>query len=199
MAASNPGFVLIDVRSPGEYSDTSQYNSLNMGHLKTAININVDTILKNVALLEPYKNKTLVLYCSHSQRSPRVSKLLSENGFTDFYNLNGGMSQLNQMTEKEFPCKSEWLVSNLKYTNLSSTEAIDLIKKDPKLIILDIRPAAMFNSKDSLIENNIGHIKNAINIPYAELDKRLGELEKFKNKPVFVYSQTGDGVQQERR
>lgn len=193
LALQNPGLVLIDVRSPGEYSDTSQYNSLNMGHLKSAININVDTILKNVSLLEPYKNKTVVLYCSHSQRSRRVSKLLSENGFTDFYNLNGGMSQLNQMTENEFPCKSEWLVSNLKYTNLSSKDAIDFIKKNPNLVIVDIRPAALFNSKDSLEENNIGRIKNAVNIPYADLEQKLPGLEKYKNQPVFIYSQTGDG------
>ena len=193
LAANNPDLVLIDVRSPGEYSDTSQYNSLNMGHLKSAINITVDTILKNVSVLEPYKNKTVVLYCSHSQRSRRASKLLSESGFTDFYNLNGGMSQLNQMTEKEFPCKEEWMVSNLKYTNLSSKEAIDFIKKNPKLIIVDIRPAALYNSKDSLAGNNIGHIKNAINIPYAEFEQRLPELDKYKGQPVFIYSQTGDG------
>lgn len=193
LALNNPHLVLIDVRSPGEYSDTSQYNSLNMGHLKSAINITVDTILKNVSVLEPYKNKTVVLYCSHSQRSRRASKLLSESGFTDFYNLNGGMSQLNQMTEKEFPCKEEWMVSNLNYINLSSKGAIDLIKKNPKLVIVDIRSVALYNSKDSLAGNNIGHIKNAINIPYTELEQRLPELDQYKSQPVFIYSQTGDG------
>lgn len=193
LAKKNPNLVIIDVRSPGEYSDTSQYNSLNMGHVKSAINIPIDSIQKNVKILNPYKNKTFVVYCSHSQRSRRVSKLLSDNGFTDFYNLNGGMTQLNQMTEQEFPCKKDWLVSNLKYTNLSSSEAIQLIKQNSSLIILDIRSSAMFNSTDSLIVNNIGRIKNSINIPYADLKQRINELNNYKNLPILIYSQTGDG------
>ncbi len=190
---NNPDLVLIDVRSPGEYSDTSQYNSLNMGHLKSAINIPIDSIQKNVTVLNPYKNKTLVFYCSHSQRSRRVSLLLSQNGFKNFYNLNGGMSHINQMSVEEFPCKTEWLVSNLKYVNLSSADAIELIKKDPKLIILDVRPAAMFYSRDSLAQNNIGRIKKAINIPYPELKQRFNELANYKDRSILVYSQSGDG------
>ena len=100
LAATNRDLILIDVRSPGEYSDTSAYNYLNIGHLKSSINIPIDSIQKNLAVLEPYKNKTIVFYCSHSQRSRRVSYLLSQNGYKDFYNLNGGMSLLNQMTEE---------------------------------------------------------------------------------------------------
>lgn len=40
----DPDVVLIDVRSAGEFCDTSQYASLNKGHLKGAINIPVDSI-----------------------------------------------------------------------------------------------------------------------------------------------------------
>ena len=193
LAEKNPNLVIIDVRSPGEYNDTSRYNSLNMGHVKSAINIPIDSIQKNVGIMSVYKNKTFVVYCSHSQRSRRVSKILSDNGFTGFYNLNGGMTQLNQMTEQEFPCKKDWLVTTLKYKNLSSSGAIKLIQENPQLIILDIRPETMFNSTDSLVENNIGRIKKAINIPYADLNQRMNELENFKNRPILVYSQSGDG------
>jgi rhodanese-related sulfurtransferase len=192
LAASNADLVLIDVRSPGEYSDTSQYNYLNIGHLKSAINIPIDTLQKNISLLDPYKNKTLVFYCSHSQRSRRISHLLSQKGFTNVYNLNGGMSHLNQMTEKEFPCKQEWLQSNLKYQNISSVNAIELIKKNPELIILDVRPASMFYSRDSLVYYNTGRLKKAINIPYTELKQRLNELTAYKNKPILVYAQAGN-------
>ena len=82
----HPDLLLIDVRSPGEYKDTSRYTSLNQGHLKGAINLSIDDIKNNVNIMNPYKDKTIVLYCSHSQRSRRVSKLLTENGFTNFYN-----------------------------------------------------------------------------------------------------------------
>ena len=193
LASNNPDLLLLDVRSPGEFRDTSSYNSLNMGHLKSAINIPIDTILKNIAVLTPFKDKTLVLYCSHSQRSRRVSLLLSKNGFKNFYNLNGGMSQINQMGEKEFPCKKDWFESNLGYANLSTKDAIKLLESDPKPFILDVRPAAVFSSRDSLIQNNIGRIKSATNIPYTELKHRLNELPKEKRQAILIYGQSGDG------
>lgn len=193
LAEKNPDLLLIDVRSPGEYSDTSQYNSLNMGHLKGAININIDSIRKDIATITPYKNKTIVFYCSHSQRSRRVSKLLSENGFTNYYNLNGGMSVLNQLTEKDFPCKDEWIESALPYKNLSFDDAAQLIKTEKKLVILDVRPAAQYNSSDTDITNNVGRVKGAINIPYSELKQRINEIEKYKGQPLLVYTASGDG------
>jgi rhodanese-related sulfurtransferase len=193
LAKKNPGLVLIDVRSAGEYHDTSQYNSLNMGHLKGAVNIEIDSIMKNVSVLNAYKNKAIVLYCSHSQRSRRVSKLLSENGFTDFYNLNGGMSRINQMTEKEFPCKNEWLESSLPYKNISLKDAAVLIRTDKELKIVDIRPAAQFTNADTIPARNIGRIKNAVNIPYSEFSDRIKELSAGRQRPILVYSESGDG------
>lgn len=38
--------------------------------------------------------------------------------------------------------------------------------------IVDVRPAVQFQSKDTLLQNNVGRIKNAINIPYAEFKNR---------------------------
>lgn len=193
MLQQDPGLVLVDVRSPGEFSDTSQYASLNQGHLKGAINLDIEAIRKNPAIMDPYKDKTIVLYCSHSQRSRRVSKMLAENGFTSFYNLNGGMSILNQFKENDFPCKNELITSNLPYKNVSANDAAALVKSHKNLLVLDIRPAAQFNSTDSIAANNAGRIKGAVNIPYNELKQRMAELTKLKQQPVLVYSASGDG------
>lgn len=193
MLQEDPDIRLIDVRSPGEYSDTSQHASLNQGHLKGAVNLDIEAIRKDPKLLDPYRDKTIVLYCSHSQRSRRVSKLLAENGFTSFYNLNGGMSVMNQLAAGDFPCKSELIVSDLPYKNIGFDEAASLIKNEKELTVIDIRPAAQFHSTDSVEANNIGRVKGAINIPYSELKKRLPELAGFKQHPVLVYSSTGDG------
>jgi 3-mercaptopyruvate sulfurtransferase SseA len=35
----NPGYLLLDVRSPGEYHDTSSSTALNIGHLKGALTL----------------------------------------------------------------------------------------------------------------------------------------------------------------
>ena len=189
----HPDLVLIDVRTAGEYSDTSRYASFNQGHLKGAVNINNEEIKKDIALLNPYKDKPIVLYCSHSQRSRRISKLLSENGFTNFYNLNGGMSSLNQLTETEFPCKNEWIVSNLSYKNCSANEAFRLIKNEKNLTIIDVRTTNQFNSTDTSVANNIGRIKGAINIPYDELNAKINAFIFSKEKPVLIVGETGDG------
>ena len=189
----DPGIVLIDVRSAGEYSDTSQYTSLNLGRLKGAINIQIEGMKKNLDTLAPFKNKTIVVYCSHSQRSRRVSKLLAENGFTNFYNLNGGMSVLTQLSAAAFPCKNEWIVSGLPFKNLSYDETAGLLKQQPQLLVVDVRPATQFNGVDSNAANNTGKIRQAINIPYTEWEQKKQSLLQYKSQPVLVYSGSGDG------
>lgn len=193
MLQANPDLMLVDVRSPGEYADTSRYTSLNIGHLKNAINLNIQLIEKNPDTLSRYKDKTLVFYCSHSQRSRRVSKLLSEKGYAHVYNLNGGMSSLTQLSDKEFPCKQNYLQTSLGYKNLTLDESAKLIKSEKNLVLIDVRPAMQFNSMDTVQGNNVGRLRNAINLPFAELAGRIGELDKYKGRPVLVYGASGDG------
>lgn len=193
MLQQKPDLVLLDVRSAGEYSDTSASTSLNLGHLKGAINIVIDSMKKNMAAMEQYKNKTLVIYCSHSQRSRRVSKLLAESGFTNFYNLNGGMSSLTQLAEQDFPCKNDWIQTNLRYKNYSPTEAAKLFQNEKNLVVLDVRPRVQYESKDTTDDHNTGRIKGAINIPYDQFRQRLAELKASKSTPILVYAASGDG------
>lgn len=189
-AKQHPDLQLIDVRSPGEYSDTSQYGYLNLGHLKGAVNLSIDTITKNIHVLDPYKEKTIVFYCSHSQRSRRVSKLASERGFTNFYSINGGMSSLNQLEGSAFPCKEDWIVSGLPYKNLFFDDAARLLKKNKNLFIIDLRPAAEFESKDSVESKNIGRIKNAKNISFEEISNK--KISIPKDKTIVIYSSGRD-------
>jgi rhodanese-related sulfurtransferase len=189
----DPNVQLIDVRSPGEHNDTSRFASLNIGHLKGAINIQNDSILKHIELLAPYKNKTIVFYCSHSQRSRGVSKFAKENGFTNFYNLNGGLTTLNQLNTNDFPCKEALLLSNNLFKNLSFEQTAKLIDAEKKLVIVDVRTPQEFNSKDTLPQNNIGRLKNALNIPYEKEKTNLDALSGSKDLPVLVYAASGDG------
>jgi 3-mercaptopyruvate sulfurtransferase SseA len=189
----HPDMVLLDVRTPGEFYDTSRFARLNQGHLKGAINLDIEAIKKDSSLVDQYKNKTIVLYCSHSQRSRRVSKLLAEKGFHDFYNLNGGMSSFNQLAEADFPCKKEWIVSTVPYKNLSFTETADFLRNEKEVLIIDVRPAIQFNSVDTTLSSNVGRIKGAINIPYNEFDQKINEWIKSKYKPVLIYGESGDG------
>jgi rhodanese-related sulfurtransferase/DNA-directed RNA polymerase subunit RPC12/RpoP len=102
---ANPDLVLLDVRSVPEFEGRASQ----LGHFKNAINIPINEISKRMAELEPYKDKEILVHCSISARSPRVSKLLADNGFTKIRNLMGGLNLWNRTEAAELPCKLELL------------------------------------------------------------------------------------------
>ena len=89
----NPLVVLLDVRSPGEFSDSDRGNTY--GHFKNAININIDDLEKRLGELAKYKDREILVYCSHSVRSPRAAIILTQHGFKNVSNLAGGVSTLH--------------------------------------------------------------------------------------------------------
>src|SRR6185503_21028480 len=97
----NKGYVLLDVRSPGEYADTSTSPSYNLGHLKGARNINISDLGKRISEIKDYKDQPVFVYCSHSQRSRRAGKMLADSGFTKVYNINGGMTAIYYTNVRE--------------------------------------------------------------------------------------------------
>lgn len=64
-------------------------------------------------------------------------------------------------------------VSNLQATQLMN---------QGKALLLDVRDGAAFAA---------AHLRDARNIPLAELPKRLGEIDKFKAKAVIVICASG--------
>jgi rhodanese-related sulfurtransferase len=188
---SMQNFLLLDVRSPGEFADTSRATAINIGHLKGAVNITIDSVPSRLAELKKYADQPVFVYCSHSQRSRRVSKFLAENGFQKVYNVNGGMSVVNEYDNQQLPFKSKQLVTELNYSNIGPADAMQLIKNTPDLVIIDIRTEKEFNGKDSLIQNNIGHLKNAINIPQAVFSEKLDGYRISNQKPVLLYDLKG--------
>lgn len=66
-------------------------------------------------------------------------------------------------------------------SGLSSVDATLSINRD-NAIVVDLRDAAEFAT---------GHLPGARNIPVAELENRLGELSRFKAKPVILVCQSG--------
>jgi rhodanese-related sulfurtransferase len=87
--SSHPGVVLLDVRTKEEFENKDYHK---YGTLKNAVNIPIQELPTRLSELSAYKNKEIIVYCSHSQRSPRASQLLTENGFNKVYNMSGGMS-----------------------------------------------------------------------------------------------------------
>lgn len=64
---------------------------------------------------------------------------------------------------------------------VSPAEAVRLINQRDALV-LDVRAPA---------ERASGHIPNARHVPFSEVKQRVGELERFKDRPVVVSCQWG--------
>jgi len=75
------GFVVIDVRRPGEFA---------AGHIRGAINIGSVQFSEHLASLDP--GGTYVIYCQRGGRSAGVRELMREAGFREVYEIEGGMS-----------------------------------------------------------------------------------------------------------
>lgn len=66
-------------------------------------------------------------------------------------------------------------------SKLSLLQATQLMNTG-KTLVLDVRTAEQFAA---------AHLREARNIPLKELSKRVGELDKFKNRNVIVICQSG--------
>ncbi len=106
LVKSNKDLVLLDVRTREEYNgeDRGRY-----GHLKDAINIPIGELERRIGELDAYKNREIVVYCSHSMRSPRASQLLADKGFKRVKNMSGGLSTW-QDAVPDANCRSGLLV-----------------------------------------------------------------------------------------
>ena len=75
------GIVLVDVRSPLEYTDN---------HIEGAVNIPAPDLRTRHAELDPEKHTVLI--CSTGHRSSLASSILKQHGFKHVYNTAGGMT-----------------------------------------------------------------------------------------------------------
>jgi len=81
MIDTNPYLVILDVREPYEYEEE---------HIKNAILIPVGELAGRLDELD--KNKPTLVYCKSGGRSATACGILDGNGFTEVYNMEGGIT-----------------------------------------------------------------------------------------------------------
>jgi len=64
---------------------------------------------------------------------------------------------------------------------ISTVNLVNLMNREGA-VVLDVR-----DDKEFLL----GHIAGAVNVPYANLDNRLAEIESYKEKPVVLVCKMG--------
>lgn len=82
-----PNAVLIDVRTPEEFSG---------GHIEGAINLDVGStsFVSNIYSLD--KSKTYFVYCRSGSRSAAAASMMRNEGLNNVFELQGGINSLNR-------------------------------------------------------------------------------------------------------
>ncbi|MDN3653352.1 rhodanese-like domain-containing protein [Thalassotalea ponticola] len=91
---SGQPILLLDVRSEQEYI---------LGHVPGAFNIPHSEIADNLAVLEPYQDKEVIVYCRSGRRAALAIEQLQQLGFSNVIHLEGDMNlwqQNNRPIEK---------------------------------------------------------------------------------------------------
>jgi rhodanese-related sulfurtransferase len=177
----NPGYLLLDVRSPGEYSDTSSSTALNIGHLNGARNIDIRQVGSRISEIAAYRDKPVFVYCSHSQRSRRVSKMLADSGFTQVNNINGGLTGIYLLDDQQRACLQSMITSANPYTVLSPRDVCNKLSKSGTVFLLDVRPDSAWNHQTSNARvNAVGSLKGTHHIAVSDLRSKFSEIPRDK-------------------
>lgn len=87
---NNEDFLLLDVREPLEYE---------MYNIKARL-IPLGTLQDQLASLEEYKDKEIVVHCRSGMRSATAKQMMISGGFQNVRNLLGGMLAWQETFEK---------------------------------------------------------------------------------------------------
>jgi len=74
--------VLLDVRTPEEYS---------RGKIEGSLNISVENIPDQIISSVPDKNKTIYVYCLSGSRSEVAVAMMKQLGFTNVFTMTNGL------------------------------------------------------------------------------------------------------------
>lgn len=85
MIKENSNIILLDVRSAQEFKE---------GHLLGALNLPLGELENKAGLLMPNQGQTIVAYCQRGVKSKAAANLLIEMGYTDVYELKGGLDSI---------------------------------------------------------------------------------------------------------
>jgi rhodanese-related sulfurtransferase len=184
----HPDALVLDVRSPGEFSDTSRYSGLNIGRLRGAVNISIDSIAANYQRLVPYRDKQIYVYCSHSQRSRRVCTQLADSGFTKLINLNGGLSRYR--SDHSTLTALDPLVESANHYDFADPGELCAFAAKGAFLV-DVRTDSLY---DPALMNEharaMGHIKKAVHFTKDHLVDHLSELPH--DRPIVLIDAFGD-------
>ena len=169
----NSDFVIIDVRTPEEFTEERIENAINIDYRSETLQDELD---------ELDKNQTYLIYCRSGGRSGNALDTMEELNFKEVYNLLGG---INQWKAEGLSTIQEAPIQVIE--SIPPLDAFSLIQDNqgnPNFVIIDIQTPEDFAK---------GHIENAININYHSETFR-DELDTLdRNKTYLIYYECACG------
>ena len=179
--------VILDVRNQSEYNLGHLYDavlvpvyeienssipiSLSPPLIDNSLLMDVYTRTENAFKLSDHINDNIVVYCSAGGRSAQACQILIDQGFTNVYNMLGG---INAWMQADYPI----------YT---SSHHITIDYNDQAL--LDIQPLLQYQTNCDSCQNQPNEDSY---IPSIEVTKTL--LEESENHTLYEVSENIDGV-----
>ncbi len=74
--------IILDVRTPQEYS---------RGHIQGSINLPVEKVQENIASIVSDKSDVLYVYCLSGSRSSSVVRMLRNDGYVNAFDVSHGL------------------------------------------------------------------------------------------------------------
>jgi rhodanese-related sulfurtransferase len=175
---ANSGVLFVDVRTPDEYDIMHVNNSINIPYY------NMSDFATRLAPLAGKQNTQMVLYCRTGIRSLNAWLYLNSSGYTDIYNMLGGINAWRAMNY------SVWEAPSMAISVTEARWMVDLGQgingTFPNLIIIDVRDSGSYTT---------GHLPNATNIPYTDdfsfNDSIMTALAGKENSEIVVYCAGG--------
>jgi rhodanese-related sulfurtransferase len=178
---------ILDVRSDSAYDRISLDPKVNAyGTLRGSHHIQLAELIPKLSLVP--KGQEIVITDMYGDEAARAAVLLTKNGYDKVAILIEGIDRLLLTDDNSLPCKKQIYESPVSYQLIPAMEFGKMAIGSDMPVILDIRTVDEFTNKYKDSWKNIGHIKNAINIPVSEIEGRIAELDKYKDKEIVIYS-----------
>jgi thioredoxin len=174
-ATQNPQ--LIDVRTPGEYAVDKVYDAKN-------INWNGDDFVPQVEKLD--KSKPVFVYCKVGGRSAQAANKLSELGFKEIYNLEGGIMKWNSAGMQKKTASA--------FVGMTTEAYQKLITSNKKVMInFSAVWCAPCQKMKPYITKMQEEMKDQVNIIRIDADENKSLLESMKidGLPVIIVYENG--------
>ncbi len=175
--------LLLDVRTPEEVAQGKIPGA-------SVINIHDDDFVRKLNLMQ--KDRPIYVYCRSGGRSSRAAQIMGENGFSEVYNLVGGIGAWNQAS---LPVEKGAAPPSKQAPEITATEFSRTLASSP-LTLVDFHtqwctPCKQMEPIVNALEDSFSGRAKILRID-ADANSEIAERYSVQGVPVFILFVQGE-------